>query len=93
MVADDKKLRYKHLLGWRRIEYSKIKTITCEPYILRGRYSSTQCLRLYITTDIDECDMKEAVDTNKMLGNAMEGKLTELPLMRVYELVKKKSGK
>lgn len=93
VIADEKQLRYKHLFGWKTIELSKIKTITCEPFELRGRYSSTQCIRLYIATEDDECDLKQRVNTNEMLGNAMEGKLTELPLMRVYEFIKAKTGK
>ena len=93
VIADEKQLRYKHLFGWKTIELSKIKTITCEPYEVRGRYNSIQCLRLYITTDNDECDLKQRVNTNELLENAMEGKLTELPLMRVYEFIKTKTGK
>ena len=93
VVADEKQLRYRHLLGWKSIEFTKIKTITCEPYEVRGRYSSTQCIRLYIATEDDECDLKQRVNTNEMLENAMEGKLTELPLMRVYEFIKTKTGK
>lgn len=93
VIADEKQLRYKHLFGWKTIEHSKIKTITCKPFELRGRYSSTQCIRLYIATEDDECDLKQRVNTNEMLGNAMEGKLTDLPLMRVYEFIREKTGK
>lgn len=93
VAADEKQIKYKHLFGWRAIELSKIKTIICEPHELRGRYSSTQCIRLYIATEDDECDLKQRVNTNEMLGNAMEGRLTELPLMRVYEFIKAKTGK
>lgn len=93
VVADEKQLRYKHLFGWKTIEFSKIKTITCKPFELRGRYSSTQCIRLYIATEDVECDLKQRVNTNEMLGNAMEGRLTELPLMRMYEFIKAKTAK
>ena len=93
VIADEKQLRYKHLFGWKTIELSKIQTITCEPFEVRGRYSSTQCIRLYIDTEDDECDLKQRVNTNEMLGNAMEGRLTDLPLMRVYEFIKAKTGK
>lgn len=93
IIADEKQLRYKHLFGWRTIELSKIKTITCEPFEVRGRYSSTQCIRLYIVTEDDECDLKQRVNTNEMLGNAMEGKQTDLPLTRVYDFIRAKTGK
>ena len=93
VIADEKQLRYKHLFGWKTIELSKIKTITCEPFEVRGRYSSTQCIRLYITTEDDECDLKQRVNTNEMLEKAMQGKQTDLPLMRVYEFIKAKTGK
>lgn len=93
VIADEKQLRYKHLFGWKTIELSKIKTITCEPFELRGRYSSTQCIRLYIATEDDECDLKQRVNTNEMLADSMQGKLTELPLMRVYEFIRAKTGK
>lgn len=93
VIADEMRLRYKHLFGWKTIELSRIKTITCEPFEVRGRYSSIQCIRLYIATEDDECDLKQRVNTNEMLENAMEGKLTELPLMRVYEFVIEKIKK
>ena len=93
VVADEKQLKYKHLLGWKTIEFSKIKTITCEPFELRGRYSSTQCIRLYIATEDDECDLKQRVNTNEMLADSMQGKQTDLPLMRVYEFIRAKTGK
>ncbi len=93
VIADEKQLRYKHLFWWKTIELSKIITITCEPYEVRGKYSSTQCIRLYITTEEDECDLKQRVNTNEMLEKAMVGKQTDLPLMRVYEFIKAKTGK
>lgn len=93
VAADEKQLKYKHLFGWKTIELFKIQTITCEPFEVRGRYSSTQCIRLYIATEDDECDLKQRVNTNEMLADSMQGKLTELPLMRVYEFIKAKTGK
>lgn len=93
VIADEKQLRYKHLFGWKTIELSKIKTITCEPFEVRGRYSSTQCIRLYITTEDDECDLKQRVNTNEMLEKAMVGKQSDLPLMRVYDFIRAKTGK
>lgn len=93
VIADEKQLRYKHLFGWKTIELSKIKTITCEPFEVRGRYSSTQCIRLYIVTEDDECDLKQRVNTNEMLEKAMQGKQTDLPLTRVYDFIRAKTGK
>ena len=93
VIADEKQLRYKHLFGWKTIELSKIKTITCEPFEVRGRYSSTQCIRLYIVTEDDECDLKQRVNTNEMLEKAMQGKQSDLPLMRVYDFIRAKTGK
>ena len=90
VIAAEKHLRYKHLFRWKTIELSKIKTITCEPFELRGRYSSTQCIRLYIATEDDECDLKQRVNTNEMLTDSMQGKKTDLPLMRVYEFIKER---
>ena len=90
VIADEKQLRYKHLFGWKTIELSKIKTITCEPFELMGRYSSTQCIRLYIATEDDECDLKQRVNTNEMLTDSMQGKKTDLPLMRVYKFIKER---
>ena len=90
VIADEKQLRYKHLFGWKTIELSKIKTITCEPFELMGRYSSTQCIRLYIATEDDECELKQRVNTNEMLTDSMQGKKTDLPLMRVYKFIKER---
>lgn len=91
--ADGKSLRYRHLLGWRCFEYSKIKTISCEPNVVSGRYSSMQCVKLTVITDDDECELNCRVDTNEMVSGQMEGRLTDIPIVRLYEFVKEKAGK
>lgn len=92
-VADGNELRWKHLLGWKAIEYSDILTISCEPEEWHGRYSSTQCIKLYITTAEDECVLNNIVNTNKMLQDKMDGEETDIPVLRLYEFIKEKSGK
>lgn len=91
--ADGSELRWKHLLGWKTIRYADILTMTCEPEELRGRYSSTQCMRLLITTGDDECELSQIVNTNKMLQDRLDGQETDIPVMRLYEFIKEKSGK
>lgn len=91
--ADGKSLRYRHLLGWRCFEYSKIKTISCEPNVVSGRYSSIQCVKLTVITDDDECELNCRVDTNEMVSGQMEGRLTDIPIVRLYGFVKEKVGK
>ena len=91
--ADGKSLRYRHLLGWRCFEYSKIKTISCEPNVVSGRYSSMQCVKLTVITDDDECELNCRVDTNEMINEQMAGRTTEIPMIRLYEFVKEKVGK
>ena len=91
--ADGSELRWKRLLGWKTIRYADILTINCEPEELRGRYSSTQCMRLLITTGEDECELSQIVNTNKMLQDRLDGQETDIPVMRLYEFIKEKSGK
>ena len=83
----------KHLLGWKTIRYADILTINCEPEELRGRYSSTQCMKLHITTGDDECELSQIVNTNKMLQDRLDGQETDIPVMRLYEFIKEKTGK
>lgn len=91
--ANGNELRWKHLLGWKSIKYADILTMTCEPEELHGRYSSTQCMKLYITTEDDECTLSQIIDTNKMLKDRLDGRETDIPVMRLYEFIKEKSGK
>lgn len=91
--ADGNELRWKHLLGWKTIRYADILTMTCEPEELYGRYSSTQCMKLYITNEDDECTLSQIIDTNKMLKDRLDGRETDIPVMQLYEFVKEKSGK
>ncbi len=91
--ADGNELRWKHLLGWKTIRYADILTINCEPEELRGRYSSTQCMRLLITAGDGECELSQIVNTNKMLQDRLDGQETDIPVMRLYEFIKEKSGK
>ena len=91
--ADGNELRWKHLLGWKTIKYTDILTIICEPEELRGYHSSTQCMKLYITTEDDECTLSQIIDTNKMLKDRLDGQETDIPVMRLYEFIKEKSVK
>lgn len=91
--ADGNELRWKHLLGWKSIKYADILTISCEPEELHGRYSSTQCMKLYITTEDDECTLSQIVNANKMLQDRLDGEETDIPVMRLYDFIKEKSGK
>ena len=91
--ADGNEFRWKHLLGWKTIRYADILTINCEPEELRGRYSSTQCMKLHITTGDDECELSQIVNTNKMLQDRLDGQETDIPVMRLYEFIKEKTGK
>lgn len=91
--ADGNELRWKHLLGWKTIKYTNILTIICEPEELRGYHSSTQCMKLYITTEDDECTLSQIIDTNKMLKDRLDGQETDIPVMRLYEFIKEKTVK
>ena len=91
--ADGNELRWKHLLGWKTIKYTNILTIICEPEELRGYHSSTQCMKLYITTEDDECTLSQIIDTNKMLKDRLDGQKTDIPVMRLYEFIREKSVK
>ncbi len=69
VFADTEKLRYRHIFGEHIIPYSDIKKIVCEPYTVRGRYVSTQCIKLSITlNNDDEYELNDCVNTEDMIS-------------------------
>lgn len=92
--ADNKMLRVKHLLGWKKVELSKITGITCEPYTVRARYSSIQRIRLtLLTNDDDEIDLNDSVNTENILNDKLEAKETNIPIITLYDFLKKRIDK
>ncbi len=89
VVADNKCLKVKHLLGWKTVELSKIMKMTCEPYTVHTRYSAYQRIRLtVITSDDDELDINDSVNTENILNDRLEAKETDIPVIRLYEFLK-----
>ncbi len=92
--ADNKTLRVKHLFGWKKVELSKITGITCEPYTVQTRYSSIQRIRLtLLTNDDDEIDLNDSVNTENILNDKLEAKETDIPIITLYEFLKKRIDK
>ena len=92
IIADDKLLKTRHLLGWKTVELSKIKTITCEPYTVRARYSSIQRIKLSITADEDvELELTDDVNTENILNDKLNSKETDIPIIRLYDFLKSRT--
>lgn len=92
IIANDKTLKTKHLLGWKTVELAKIKTMTCEPYTVRARYSSIQRIRLSITADNDiELELTDDVNTEDILNDKLKSKETDIPIIRLYVFLKKRT--
>lgn len=92
IIADDKLLKTKHLLGWKTVELSKIKTLTCEPYTVRARYSSLQRIRLNIIAEDDvELELTDSVNTEDILNDKLKSKETDIPIIRLYDFLKKRT--
>ena len=92
IIADDKWLKTRHLLGWKTVELSKVKTITCKPYTVRARYSSIQRIKLSITADEDvELELSDSVDTEVILNDKLKSKETDIPIIRLYDFLKKRT--
>ncbi len=91
ITADTEKLNYKHF-GNKTIMLADIKRLTCEPYSVRTRYDTFQHIRLLIVTADDELELHVSVDANKMLENKLRSKETDIPLIRLYEFLKEKTG-
>lgn len=92
ITADHTHLEYKHLLGIKTVQYTDIKEITCEPYVVSSRYGTHQRIRLSILTyDGDEHELNDAVNTNDILQDKLEAKETEIPLIRLYDFIKERA--
>lgn len=91
--ADGNSVSFRYMLGWKSVRYDEIDKITCEPNVLRGRYSSTQCVKLTISTENDEYVLNQMIDTNKMLKSSLDGEQSDIEVMRLYDFIKEKSGK
>ncbi len=91
ITADAEKLHYKHFCS-KTIMLADIKRLVCEPYSVHSRFETFQCIRLLVVTADDELELHTIVDTNKILENKLESKDTDIPLIRLYEFLKEKTG-
>ncbi len=91
ITADTEKLHYKHFSN-KTIMLADIKRLVCEPYSVHSRYETFQCIRLLIVTADDELELHTIVDTNKILENKLESKETDIPLIKLYDFLKEKTG-
>lgn len=91
VTADNEQLHYKHFSG-KTISLSEIKRLTCEPYSVRTRFDTFQHIRLLIVTADDELELNDRIDANLILNNKLRSKDTDIPLIRLYEFLKEKTG-
>ena len=87
--ADSDHIEYTHIAGVTSIKYSEIKNISCEPYETHTRYSSQQRIRLTIyMNNGEEYELNDAVNTSEMIKEQMNGRETDIPLIKLYEFLK-----
>ncbi len=92
ITVDETTLIIKHLFIPTVILLSEIKEITCAPYVhVHGRYHSEQRIKLTILTKDDEYSYNASVNTDSILTNALEDKDTDIPLIRLYRLLKERT--
>ncbi len=92
VTADSELLQYKHIFGSKKIWLAEIKELSCEQYTVRGRYNSTQRIKLVIsTTSGDEFELHDFIDTGKLVGNLIVNKQVNVPIVQLYNFLK--SGK
>lgn len=91
IVADSEKLCYTHFRS-KTIKLTDIKRLVCEPYSVRTIFDTLQYIKLLIITADDEIELHDSIDANKMLENKLQSKETDIPLIRLYEFLKEKTG-
>ena len=93
VTADSEKLVYKQLFSSTEILLTDIDRISCEPYVVNGRYHSEQRIRVTVYTLDDELELSDRVDTNAVLNDKLEDKDTDIPLIRLYRFLMKQTGR
>ena len=84
---------YKQLFSSTEILLTDIDRISCEPYVVNGRYHSEQRIRVTVYTLDDELELSDRVDTNMVLNDKLEEKETDIPLIRLYRFLMKQTGR
>ena len=93
VTADPEKLVYKQLFSSKEFLLTDIDRISCEPYVVNGRYHSEQRIRVMVYTREDELELSDHVDTNAVLNDTLEEKETDIPLIRLYRFLMKQTGR
>ena len=93
VIADSEKLIYNQLFSHAEILLTDIDRISCEPYVVNGRYHSTQHIRVTVYTKDDELELSDLVDTNALITDKLEDKDTDIPLFRLYRFLMKQTGR
>ena len=91
--ADSEKLVYKQLFSSKEFLLTDIDRISCEPYVVNGRYHSEQRIRVMVYTREDELELSDHVDTNTIISDKLEEKETDIPLIRLYRFLMKQTGR
>ena len=88
--SDGKTLRWKHLFKSYEMNISDITSLSCEPYEVRVRYSTTQRIRLRIEADNDigEIEFNDIVNAADLLNEKLKGKKSDIPIVGLYEFLK-----
>ena len=86
-------LRYKHILKEREIKISDIKSVHCEPYEVRIRYSTQQRILLRIRLKDEDREYKyiefnDKLDSAGLLNEKIIGKKSDIPLLKLYEYLR-----
>lgn len=91
--CDGNVLRYKHILKEHEIKISDIKSVHCDPYEVRIRYSTQQRIMLRIKfkdEDREYIEFNDKLDSAGMLDEKLGRKESDIPLLKLYEYLKEK---
>ncbi len=89
VTADNELLQYRRVFGCKKIRLIEIKSLSCEQYSVRGTYSSTQCIRLTVSTkNGEDYEFNDIVDTSKIVDDFIENKLTDIPIVQLYNFLR-----
>lgn len=91
IFSDGNVLQYKHILREREIKISDIKSVHCDPYEVRIRYSTQQRIMLRIKfkdEDREYIEFNDKLDSAGLLNEKIIGKKSDIPLLQLYEFLK-----
>ncbi|MGN1090756.1 MAG: hypothetical protein ACI4Q6_10185 [Huintestinicola sp.] len=92
VIADDNRIRWKHIFGVTSVKMEDITDVKCDPFKVHTRYSSYHEIRLTIKTSTEDGEyiLSDFVDPEKLVKDRLDGNDTDIPLIALYEFIKER---